>query len=71
MNKNSLRPIILFKTISWYFFHFLMVSFIGLIITSEWATGIKLASAELLFEGGLFYWHEHLWKWIRKRLQWN
>lgn len=48
-----------------------MVSFIGLLITSEWAVGIKLASAEMVFESFLYYWHEHLWNWIRKTLQWN
>ena len=65
------KKIALLKTITWYFFHFIMVSFIGLLITSEWAVGIKLASAEMVFESFLYYWHEHLWNWIRKTLQWN
>ena len=58
----------LVKTISWYIFHFLMVTLIGLVITSEWTTGVKLASAEMIFEGFLYYWHEHLWIFLKKRL---
>ena len=66
--KNKL---VLLKTISWYLFHFVMVTILGTIITREWTTGAKLASAELVFETALYYWHEHLWIWIRKTLQWN
>jgi len=65
------KNITLLKTLTWYFFHFIMVSFLGLIITSEWTTGVKLASAEMIFETGLFYWHEHLWEFIKRKLQWK
>lgn len=71
MQSKMKNKIILLKTLSWYFFHFVMVSLLGLLITSEWTTGVKLASAELIVEGALFYWHEHLWSWIREVLQWN
>ena len=64
--KNKL---ILLKTISWYLFHFSMVSILGTIITSEWTVGLKLASAEMLFETALYYWHEHLWIWIKEKLK--
>jgi len=62
---------VLAKTISWYLFHFVMVSLLGTLITNEWTVGIKLASAEMLFETGLYYWHEHLWIWIKEKLQWH
>lgn len=66
------NKIVLLKTISWYFFHFIMVTFLGTIITSEWAVGVKLASAEMLFETVLYYWHEHLWIWMKEKLKlWN
>ena len=64
MKKN----LILLKTISWYLFHFCMVLLMGTIITSEWTVGIKLASAEMIFETGLYYWHEHLWNWIKEKI---
>ena len=64
--KNNL---ILLKTISWYLFHFSMVSILGTIIASDWTVGLKLASAEMLFETALYYWHEHLWIWIKERLK--
>lgn len=58
------------KTGTWYIFHFAMVSLLGKIITSEWTTGIKLASAEMIFESFLFYFHEHMWVKIKEKL-WN
>ena len=58
---------VLAKTASWYIFHFAMVTTLGKLITSEWTTGLKLASAEMLFETFLYYWHEHLWITIRKK----
>ena len=66
-----MKKLVLAKTASWYLFHFCMVSLLGTIITSEWTVGVKLASAEMLFETGLYYWHEHLWIWIKEKLQWN
>lgn len=66
-----MKKFILAKTISWYLFHFCMVSLLGTIITKEWTVGIKLASAEMLFETFLYYWHEHLWIWIKEKLKWN
>jgi len=49
-----------------------MVTLLGTIITSEWTVGVKLASAEMIFETFLYYWHEHLWVWIKeKRKIWN
>ena len=66
-NKNKL---ILFKTFSWYLFHFVMVTILGTIITSEWTVGVKLASAEMIFESFLFYFHEHMWLKIKEKL-WN
>ena len=45
---------ILLKTISWYLFHFVMVTLLGTVITKEWTTGLKLASAEMLFETFLY-----------------
>jgi uncharacterized membrane protein len=62
------HKLILLKTFSWYLFHFLMVTLLGTFITSEWTVGLKLASAEMLFETALYYWHEHLWVWIKERL---
>jgi len=67
--KNRL---ILLKTLSWYLFHFFMVTLLGTIITSEWTVGLKLASAEMIFETFLYYWHEHLWIWIKEKTKlWN
>ena len=50
------------KTISWYFFHFMMVSLLGTLITSEWTVGLKLASAELVMETIFYFGHETLWQ---------
>jgi uncharacterized membrane protein len=44
-----------------------MVALLGTFITNEWTTGLKLASAEMLFETFLYYGHEHLWIRIRKK----
>ena len=65
-----MKKLILAKTLSWYFFHFIMVSLLGTIITSEWTIGVKIASAEMLFETFLFYFHEHMWVKIKEKL-WN
>lgn len=66
------NKVILLKTISWYLFHFCMVTFLGTFITNKWTIGLKLASAEMLFETFLYYWHEHLWNWIKDKLKlWN
>jgi hypothetical protein len=46
-----------------------MVSILGTIITSDLTVGLKLASAEMLFETALYYWHEHLWIWIKEKLK--
>ena len=64
-----MRGMVLAKTASWYLFHFSMVTTIGTLITSEVSTGLKLASAEMLFETFLYYWHEHLWIWIKDRVK--
>jgi uncharacterized membrane protein len=66
-----MKKLIIAKTISWYAFHFCMVSLLGTIITKEWTVGVKLASAEMLFETFLYYWHEHLWIWIKEKLRWS
>ena len=58
------------KTATWYVFHFVMVALLGKIITAEWTTGLKLASAEMIFESFLFYFHEHMWLKIKEKL-WN
>jgi uncharacterized membrane protein len=64
------NKITLLKTFSWYLFHFAMVSLLGKIITSEWTTGMKLASAEMIVETALFYFHENMWVRIKEKL-WN
>jgi len=56
-----MKKLILAKTGSWYAFHFLLVTLLGKIITTEWTTGMKLASAEMIFETFLFYTHESIW----------
>jgi uncharacterized membrane protein len=61
---------ILAKTGTWYIFHFAMVTILGKIITTKWTTGMKLASAEMIFESFLFYFHEHMWVKIKEKL-WN
>ena len=65
------HKLILAKTASWYVLHFILVSLLATFITHDWSIGVTLASAELVFETLLYYWHEHLWVWIRKTLQWN
>ena len=60
---------VLAKTISWYIFHFLMVSLLGKIITADWTIGVKIASAEMVVESFLFYLHEHLW--VRIKNKWH
>ena len=61
------QKLILAKTGSWYIFHFLMVSSLGKLITSEWSTGVKIASAEMIFETALFYLHENMWVKIKEK----
>ena len=56
----------LIKTISWYFFHFAMVASLGTMITSDYTVGLKLASAELIFETILYFGHETIWEKVRK-----
>ena len=60
--------LILAKTATWWLFHFVMVAMLGTIITSEWTMGIKLASAELLFESFLYYIHEKIWHKLKDKL---
>jgi len=61
---------ILVKTFTWYLFHFVMVATLGRLITDEWSTGVKIASAEMIFETALFYFHENMWVKIRSKW-WN
>ena len=53
-----MKKLILAKTLSWYFFHFIIVTCLGSIITADIGVGLKLASAELLFETVLYFGHE-------------
>lgn len=64
-----MKKLILAKTLSWYFFHFIMVTMLGTLITSEFDTGIKIASAEMLAETFIFYIHENIWH--KAGVKWN
>ena len=64
-----MKKIALYKTITWYFFHFIMVSTLGTVITGKTDVGVKIASAELLFETVLFYTHEKLWQRLKEKLK--
>lgn len=64
-----MKKLILAKTLSWYFFHFIMVTFLGTIITSEVDTGLKIASAEMFLETFIFYIHENIWHKVKDK--WN
>lgn len=67
MSKSHKYGQTLLKTLSWYFFHFIMVTILGKVITTEWTTGVKIASAEMIVESFLFYFHEILWIRIKKK----
>jgi uncharacterized membrane protein len=43
-----------------------MVTLLGTIITSDYTVGLKLASAELIFETILYFGHETIWEKVRK-----
>ena len=63
---QTMKNTALLKTVTWYFFHFAMVSLLGTLITSDWTTGVKLASAEMFVETILYYGHEKIWEKIKQ-----
>ena len=50
-----------YKTISWYVFHNIMMFTIGYLITGSIETGIAIAILQTLGESILFYIHERSW----------
>jgi uncharacterized membrane protein len=61
-NKRSL-----FKTGTWYLSHILMATGVAYAITKDIKVAATIASAEIIWESGLFFAHERAWaKWGKK-----
>jgi uncharacterized membrane protein len=50
-----------YKTISWHAMHLFMVALIGFIVTGSIKLAAILASAEFLWESGMYFVHERIW----------
>lgn len=55
-NKKSL-----FKTGTWYVAHLLVAGSVALLVTHNLRMSAILASAEIVWEAGLFFAHERAW----------
>lgn len=51
----------LYKTISWYLFHNVMMFTITYALTGSWETGVAVAILQTLGEAALYYMHERFW----------
>jgi uncharacterized membrane protein len=51
----------LYKTISWYLFHNVMMFTITYVFTGSWEVGVAVALLQTLGEAGLYYMHERIW----------
>lgn len=51
----------LYKTISWYIFHNVMMFGITYVFTGSWETGVAVAILQTLGESILYYFHERVW----------
>lgn len=61
-NKRSL-----FKTGTWYISHLTVAGTVAFVVTKDIKIAAILASAEIIWEAGLFYAHERAWaKWGKK-----
>jgi uncharacterized membrane protein len=61
-NKRSL-----FKTVTWYVAHIIMATSVAFLITHNFKIAATIASAEIIWEAGLFFAHERAWaKWGKK-----
>jgi uncharacterized membrane protein len=57
----------LFKTLTWYASHIVMATSVAFIITKNFKVAATIASAEIIWEAGLFFAHERAWdKWGKK-----
>jgi uncharacterized membrane protein len=55
-NKRSL-----FKTATWYIAHIIMATSVAFLITHNLKIAATIASAEIIWEAGLFFAHERAW----------
>ena len=55
-NKRSL-----FKTATWYLAHIIMATSVAFLITRNIKIAATIASAEIIWEAGLFFAHERVW----------
>lgn len=51
----------LYKTLSWHGLHLFMVALIGFIVTGSFKLAAILASAEFVWESGMYFVHERIW----------
>jgi len=57
----------LYKTLTWYASHIIMATLVAFIITHNFKIAATIASAEIIWEAGLFYAHERSWaKWGKR-----
>jgi uncharacterized membrane protein len=57
----------LFKTLTWYISHIVVATSVAFIVTKSLKIAATIASAEIVWESALFYWHERTWaKWGSK-----
>ena len=57
----------LFKTMTWYLAHIIMATTVAFVITKDIKVAAIIASAEIVWEAGLFFAHERAWaKWGKK-----
>jgi uncharacterized membrane protein len=54
------------KTVSWHVLHFVVSGVVALIITHRFDFAALIASAELLWESAIFFFHERAWARIGK-----
>ena len=55
-NKRSL-----YKTMTWYASHLIMATSVAFIVTGSVKLAATIASLEIIWEAGLFYFHERAW----------
>ena len=63
-NKRSL-----FKTATWYVSHLTVAGTVAFIVTKDIRIAAILASAEIIWEAGLFYAHERAWAKYGKKVK--
>jgi len=59
----------LYKTFTWYGSHIIMATLVAFIITHNFRIAATIASAEIIWEAGLFYAHERSWARWGKRVK--